>query len=280
MILDGKSLAASEKQNLATYIQSLSYKPGLATVLVGEDPASQIYVQSKIRACNEIGIESYPVYLPQTTTTDQLIACITALNEDIRVHGILVQLPLPPSIDTPAVILAIDPKKDVDCFHPINLGRLFNMDSVVKPCTPMGILQLIGTIPSFSLAGMKSLIIGAGNIVGKPMSLLLLQRDATVAIAHKKTKDLKELTLWADVIISATGHPNLITADMVKKDSVVIDVGIHRENGKIVGDCDFENLKDKALAITPVPGGVGPMTIVNLMRNTVALSMDDTTTCR
>ena len=274
MILDGKSLAASEKQNLATHIQSLTFKPGLATILVGEDAASQIYVQSKIRACNEVGIESYPIFLPLSTTTEELITIIMKLNEDNRVHGILVQLPLPQTIDTPSAIQAIDPKKDVDCFHPTNLGRLFSTKSLIQPCTPAGILQLIGTIPAFSLAGMKSLIIGAGNIVGKPMSLLLLQQEATVAVAHIKTKDLKELTLWADLIISATGHPHLITANMVKEGAVIVDVGIHRKDNKIVGDCDFQSLKDKALAITPVPGGVGPMTIVNLLRNTVTLALN------
>ncbi|MGL5255177.1 MAG: bifunctional 5,10-methylenetetrahydrofolate dehydrogenase/5,10-methenyltetrahydrofolate cyclohydrolase [Brevinema sp.] len=272
MILDGNSLAASEKQNLAMHIKSLSFKPGLATILVGDDSASRIYVQSKIRSCDEVGIASYPIFLPENTTTEEIIACISKLNSDADIHAILVQLPLPPTVDTSAVILSIDPKKDVDCFHPTNLGRLFNMNSFIKPCTPMGILQLIGTIPHFSLVGTKSLIIGAGNIVGKPMSLLLLQEQATIAVAHKQTKNLKELTLWADVIISATGSPRLVKADMVKEGCVIIDVGIFREGKKIVGDCDFENIKDKARAITPVPGGVGPMTIINLLKNTVILA--------
>lgn len=273
MILDGKSLAVSETKKLAAEIKNRPFTPGLATVLVGEDPASRIYVGAKMKACAEAGIASFPLSLPASISTEGLLGEISKLNARKDVHGILVQLPLPAHIDEEAVIEAIAPSKDVDCFHPFNIGRLFSGYGGLIPCTPAGILHLIGTVPLFSLEGKKALMIGASNIVGKPMGILLLNKKATLTVAHKATKDLKELCLWADIIISATGVPRLIKGSMVNEGTVLIDVGIHRSaSGEICGDFDFSALKDKALALTPVPGGVGPMTILYLLKNTLGLA--------
>lgn len=277
MILNGKNILEEELKKFPSFVKTIKVRPGLAAILVGDDPASLVYVRSKIKACLAAGFDSFPLFLPRETTQTELLEYIYSFNNDPRIHGILVQLPLPPHIEEQAVIEAIIPHKDVDCFHPSNLGRLFSGLSSFSPCTPAGIIHLIGTIEGYSLVGKKALIVGASNIVGKPMGVMLLQKQATLAIAHKQTKDLKELTLWADIIISSTGVPHLIGPDMVQDGVVLIDVGMHRNqeaDGRfcLVGDINFEALHHKARAITPVPGGVGPMTILHLMKNTFYLA--------
>ena len=253
--------------------------PGLAVVLVGDDPASQIYVGMKDKKCVELGINSYQHILPADTTQEQLMAKIRELNADDNVSGILVQLPLPRHLDESAVIKAIDPDKDVDCFHPFNLGKMIIGEADLLPATPAGIHQMM-VRSGIKIAGKHVVIVGRSNIVGKPLANILMQKDenadATVTVVHSRTANFSELTKMADILIVAIGKPKLITADMVKEGAVIIDVGTNRiddptaENGKrLVGDVDFDSVKDKVSAITPVPGGVGPMTICMLMSNTV-----------
>ena len=253
--------------------------PGLAVVLVGDDPASQIYVGMKDKKCVELGINSYQHILPADTTQEQLMARIRELNADDNVSGILVQLPLPRHLDESAVIKAIDPDKDVDCFHPFNLGKMIIGEADLLPATPAGIHQMM-VRSGIKIAGKHVVIVGRSNIVGKPLANILMQKDenadATVTVVHSRTANFSELTKMADILIVAIGKPKLITADMVKEGAVIIDVGTNRiddptaKNGKrLVGDVDFDSVKDKVSAITPVPGGVGPMTICMLMSNTV-----------
>ena len=280
-LIDGKAVAAQIREGLAAEIAELKAQgktPGLAVVLVGEDPASQVYVGSKVRACEELGIYSQKWELPADTTQEQLVELIHQLNADDRIHGILVQSPPPPHIDEEAVILNIDPRKDVDGFHPVNVAKLVLEDEEgFVPCTPLGCMELLKAydIPT---AGKHAVVIGRSLIVGKPMANLLVSKkaNATVTIAHSRTADLPAVCRTADIIVAAVGRPEMVTADYVKDGAVVIDVGINRiadetrpRGYRIVGDVDFEAVKDKCSAITPVPGGVGPMTIAILMANTV-----------
>ena len=271
-ILDGKALAAEIRSEVKTQVAALAEKgvsTALAVILVGDDSASQVYVRNKIKACADTGIRSLEFRMPAETTQQQLLAKIAELNADESVDGILVQLPLPKQINADAVISAIDPAKDVDGFHVANAGALVTGKQGFVPCTPFGVMRLIeksGVDPR----GKSAVIVGRSNIVGKPMALLLLAADATVTVAHSRTPDLCAVTRNADILVAAVGRAKLIKADMVKPGAVVIDVGMNRdENGKLCGDVDFAEVKEIAGSITPVPGGVGPMTIAMLMQNTV-----------
>lgn len=271
-ILDGKALAAEIRSEVKTQVAALAEKgvsTALAVILVGDDSASQVYVRNKIKACADTGIRSLEFRMPAETTQQQLLAKIAELNADESVDGILVQLPLPKQINADAVISAIDPAKDVDGFHVANAGALITGKQGFVPCTPFGVMRLIeksGVNPR----GKSAVIVGRSNIVGKPMALLLLAADATVTVAHSRTPDLSAVTRNADILVAAVGRAKLIKADMVKPGAVVIDVGMNRdENGKLCGDVDFAEVKEIAGSITPVPGGVGPMTIAMLMQNTV-----------
>ena len=271
-LLNGKDLAQKLQQEMTQEVTELKEKglqPGLAVILVGEDPASQVYVRNKERAANNIGMYSVVYRLPETTSEADLIAKIEELNHDDKVHGILVQLPLPKHIDEDLVLDTIDPAKDVDGFHPMNLGNLFAGKPTMIPCTPAGIMELI-KLSGLDLAGKNAVIIGRSNIVGKPMAHLLLQANATVTICHSKTKDLPKVAKQADVLVVAIGRANFVTADFVKEGAVVIDVGINRDdNNKLTGDVKFDEVAPLTSYITPVPGGVGPMTITMLMRQTI-----------
>lgn len=280
-LIDGKKVAADVRARLVKEIEELKaagHTPGLAVVLVGEDPASQVYVGSKVKACAELGIYSQKWALPAETTQEELVQLIHQLNADDRIHGILVQSPPPPHIDEEAVILNIDPRKDVDGFHPVNVAKLVLEDETgFVPCTPLGCMELLAAygIPT---AGKHAVVIGRSMIVGKPMANLLVSKkaNATVTIAHSRTADLPGLCRTADILVAAVGRPEMVKADYVKPGAVVLDVGINRiedatrpRGYRIVGDVDFEAVKDSCSAITPVPGGVGPMTIAMLMANTV-----------
>ena len=246
--------------------------PCLAVVLVGENSASKVYVNNKKKACEVCGISSLSYELPESTTEAELLELIQKLNEDKKINGILVQLPLPKHIDESKVILAISPEKDVDCFHPQNVGALHTGGKGFLPCTPAGILELIKR-SGYDITGKECVVIGRSNIVGKPVAMLLLKENGTVTICHSKTKNLPEVCKRADIIVVATGKRNTLTKDMVKEGAIVIDVGMNRnEEGKLCGDVDFENVKEKVEAITPVPGGVGPMTIAMLMKNCLTAS--------
>jgi methylenetetrahydrofolate dehydrogenase (NADP+)/methenyltetrahydrofolate cyclohydrolase len=272
VILDGKALSNKIKEELKQENKILKEKglvPGLAVILVGEDPASQTYVNSKDKACQAIGIYSEKITMPQQTSQEELLSKIAQLNEDERIHGILVQLPLPKHINTKEVIQAIKPEKDVDGFHECNVGKLVIDEETFVPCTPLGIMKILEEY-DINPVGLNACVVGRSNIVGKPMMNLLLNAGATPTITHSKTKDLKAHTLQADLLVVGIGKANFITADMVKEGAIVIDVGINRlENGKLTGDVDFEKVSEKASFITPVPGGVGPMTIAMLLQNTV-----------
>jgi methylenetetrahydrofolate dehydrogenase (NADP+)/methenyltetrahydrofolate cyclohydrolase len=281
-ILDGKKIAATIQQELVERIQRLKEKgitPGLAAVLVGDNPASAIYVQSKTRMCQQLGLFSETVRLSQDTTQSALLDCIGKLNADSRFHGILVQLPLPKQISEQEVLEAVAPEKDVDGFHPLNRGRLQRGEKTFVPCTPAGVYELIRR-SDISLSGKHVVILGRSQIVGLPLAVLLVQKNpganATVTVCHSATKNLSEITASADVVVAAIGRPQFVTAEMVRPGAVVIDVGINRiadptsEKGyRIVGDVNFDRVKERVAAITPVPGGVGPMTIIMLMHNTV-----------
>lgn len=266
-VLDGKALAAKMKEELAEKTKELSRKPGLAVILVGDNPASRVYVTSKRKDCEECGYYSEEYTLPAETPETDLLDLIEVLNGREEIDGILVQLPLPKHMDEKKVLLAIDPGKDVDGFHPMNVGKLVSGEEGFLPCTPSGVIELMeeyGVNP----AGKHCVILGRSNIVGKPMALLMLRKDATVTVCHSKTPNLTEICQSADILIAAVGRRGLVTADMVKEGAVVIDVAINRdENGKLCGDCDKE-IYEKASAFTPVPGGVGPMTRAVLMKNT------------
>lgn len=270
--IDGKSLAKALRQEIAANVTSLKGQgihPGLAVVLVGEDPASQVYVGHKAKACNEVGIYSEIHTLPSSTTQTELLELINKLNLTENIHGILVQLPLPGHLNEKEVIMAISPKKDVDGFHPINAGALAIGEKGFVPCTPKGCIYMLKSL-GVDLSGKKAVVVGRSNIVGKPMSFLMLQENATVTICHSRTKNLAEETRQADILIAAIGRANFITADMVKEGAIVLDVGINRLNdGKLAGDVDFDNVASKTSWITPVPGGVGPMTIAMLLVNTL-----------
>lgn len=271
-IIDGKAVSASVKEAVAKEAAVLKEKGilvGLAVVIVGNDPASRVYVNNKKKACVACGIESYEYALPEETTEEELLALVEKLNGDPAVNGILVQLPLPRQIDEHRIIEAISPKKDVDAFHAVNVGKIMIGDFDFLPCTPSGCMDLIDST-GVPVEGKRCVVIGRSNIVGKPMAMLLLHRNGTVTICHSKTKNLKEICREADILVAAVGRPNFVTADMVKEGAVVIDVGMNRlENGKLCGDVDFEGVSKVAGWITPVPGGVGPMTIATLMRNTL-----------
>jgi methylenetetrahydrofolate dehydrogenase (NADP+)/methenyltetrahydrofolate cyclohydrolase len=275
MIIDGKKIAENLRQTLKKQIQQIpsnQVKPGLTVILIGEDPASQIYVRNKEKFANEIGINSNVLRFDSSITEEALLQEIHKLNQDKMVHGILVQLPLPKHINSKNIISQIDSNKDVDGFHPINVGNLSSGSDALVPCTPYGCYLLLKEVIS-DFTGLNAVIIGRSNINGKPMMQLLLKENCTVTITHSKTKNLQQICQGADILVASVGIANLVKEDWVKPDCVVIDVGINRveENGskKIVGDVDFENLKDKVKAITPVPGGVGPMTISCLLQNTL-----------
>ena len=271
-ILDGKAVSLKVKESVkvrADELKKFGVEPTLAVVLVGEDKASQTYVRAKEKACNEYGIKSVAHRLSENTTQNELLALINVLNLDDSIHGILVQLPLPKHIDTNIVLAAIDPRKDVDGFHAVNVGKLVSGLDGFVPCTPLGVMEILKEY-GIDVAGLNAVVIGRSNIVGKPMANLLLNASATVTITHSKTKNLKEICKNADLIVAAIGKPFFLKADMVKDGAVVVDVGINRlDDGRLVGDVDFENVAPKCSYITPVPGGVGPMTIAMLLNNTI-----------
>ncbi|MDG6249964.1 bifunctional methylenetetrahydrofolate dehydrogenase/methenyltetrahydrofolate cyclohydrolase FolD [Methanocalculus sp.] len=270
MILDGKKTSEKRLALLREKIEESGLYPRLATVLVGEDPASQLYVKMKHKACERVGIGSIGVELDAGASTQDVLDAVHRLNLDPMISGILVQLPLPKQIDTHAVIEAVDPLKDVDGFHPTNLGRLFSGSPRFSPCTPLGVMTLLSEY-GIDPAGKNAVVIGRSIEVGRPMAALLTNADATVTIAHSKTKDLASITQRAEILVAAVGRPRFVTADMVGWGATVIDIGTnYDENGKLCGDVDFAMVEAKAKAITPVPGGVGPMTIATLMENTFA----------
>ena len=270
--MDGKALSAKVRSSILAETEELKKKgvtPGLAVIIVGNDPASEIYVRNKEKACAEVGFYSEKFALPAETTQQELNALVQELNARKDINGILCQLPLPGHLDDKEVINLIDPIKDVDAFHPVNVGAIMIGDYHFLPCTPAGIMELLHST-GIEIAGKKAVVIGRSNIVGKPMAMLLLHADATVEITHSKTANLKEITKEADILVAAVGRAKFVTADMVKEGAVVIDVGMNRdENGKLCGDVDFDSVAEKCSFITPVPGGVGPMTISMLMQNTL-----------
>lgn len=271
-IIDGKAVALNVKNQVKLECEALKEKgitPGLAVIIVGDDPASQVYVRNKEKACEECGFHSVKYALDANTTQQELNALIDELNNDDSINGILCQLPLPSHLDDKEVINRIDPIKDVDAFHPVNVGAIMIGDYNFLPCTPAGVMELIHST-GVELEGKKAVVMGRSNIVGKPMAMLLLHENATVEITHSKTKNLSEITSEADILVAAVGKAKFVKADMIKQGAVVIDVGMDRdENGKLCGDVDFEDVKEKCSYITPVPGGVGPMTIAMLMKNTL-----------
>ncbi len=271
LLIDGKVVSAQVLEELSARAQVMrahGIQPHLAVVLVGEDPASQIYVRTKEKGCEQVGIRSTVIRMPTDTAQDSLEAQVRALNEDADVHGILVQLPLPTPLDENRVLALIDPAKDVDGFHAMNAGRLFSGQPSLTPCTPKGCMALLSHY-NLPVAGKEAVVIGRSNIVGKPMAMLLLAANATVTICHSRTTNLAEQCRRADILVAAIGKPRFVTADMVKPGATVIDVGINRVDGKVVGDVDFEAVREVAGAITPVPGGVGKMTIAMLLSNTL-----------
>lgn len=271
-ILDGKALSARIKEDLAKETAKLKEKGidiGLAVIIVGDDPASRIYVNNKKKACEVCSIRSEEFALDKSTTEEELLKLIDTLNKRKDINGILVQLPLPDGIDSEKVLLSISPEKDVDAFHPVNVGKIMIGNFDFLPCTPAGVMELIH-LSGIDVSGKECVVVGRSNIVGKPQAMLLLHENGTVTICHSRTKNLKEVCRRADILVAAVGKPKFITADMVKEGAVVIDVGMDRdENGKLCGDVDYDEVSKVASAITPVPGGVGPMTIAMLMKNTV-----------
>lgn len=271
-LIDGKVISAAVKAEVAKETAELKSKgvtPGLAVIIVGEDPASKVYVANKEKACEQLGMASWKYALPENTTEEELIALINRLNADSKVNGILCQLPLPKHLNEELVINTIIPEKDVDAFHPQNVGKIMTGNYDFLPCTPAGIMEML-KYENIDITGKECVVIGRSNIVGKPMAMLLLHKNGTVTICHSRTKDLKEVCRRADILVAAVGRANFVTADMVKEGAVVIDVGINRlDNGKLCGDVNFAEVEPKASYITPVPGGVGPMTIATLMKNTL-----------
>lgn len=270
--IDGKAVSAQVRSQVAREVQELTEQgivPGLAVVIVGDDPASRTYVNNKKKACEQTGIHSEEYALPASTTQEELLSLVDRLNHKSDVHGILVQSPLPRGLDEKAVVEAIDPMKDVDAFHPANVGRIMIGNYSFLPCTPAGVIELLHAY-EIDIAGKDCVVIGRSNIVGKPMAMLLLHNNGTVTICHSKTHNLKEICSKADILVAAVGKPKFVTAEMVKPGAVVIDVGMDRdENGKLCGDVDFDQVETVASYITPVPGGVGPMTIAMLLKNTL-----------
>ncbi len=272
-IIDGKAISATIREEIAEKVKVLKEErgitPGLAVVIVGDDPASRVYVRNKHRACEQVGFASFGYELPADTTEEQLLALVEKLNRDERVHGILVQLPLPRHLDEEKILLAIDPAKDVDAFHPYNVGKIMIGNYDFLPCTPAGVMELLRR-SNIEIAGKECVIVGRSNIVGKPQAMLLLQANGTVTVCHSRTKDLREVCRRADILVAAIGKPEFFDASYVKEGVVVIDVGINRRaDGTLCGDVNFEDVAPHASFITPVPGGVGPMTIAMLMQNTL-----------
>ncbi|MGL5051755.1 MAG: bifunctional methylenetetrahydrofolate dehydrogenase/methenyltetrahydrofolate cyclohydrolase FolD [Fusobacteriaceae bacterium] len=273
MIIDGKKISAEIKKEIKFEVKKLEEikmrAPGLAVVIVGENKASQIYVNAKIKACHETGINSYKIEMSENSSEIEISKVIQQLNTDKSVDGILVQLPLPKGIDEKKIMEIVSSEKDVDCFSTKNIGEMFlNPEASIKPCTPAGIMELFNRY-NIELVGKNAVILGRSNIVGKPLSVLMINAGATVTVCNSKTKKLEEFTKNADIVISAVGQKDFLTEDMINKNTVVIDVGINRVDGKIYGDVDYENVSKKASFITPVPGGVGPMTIAMLLKNTL-----------
>ena len=277
-IIDGKEISAQIRAEISKKVKEYNSNtgnlPGLAVVIVGENPASQVYVRNKKKACEQVGFNSWVYEMPESTTQEELNSLIDRLNEDNAVHGILVQLPLPKHLDEEQVILRIRPDKDVDAFHPYNVGRITIGNPKFLPCTPAGIMELLHR-SNIEISGKECVVIGRSNIVGKPMALLLLSENGTVTVCHSKTRDLKEVCKRADILVVAIGKADFVTADMVKEGAVVIDVGMNRNaDGKLTGDVDFASVSEVASYITPVPGGVGPMTITMLLQNTLRAAED------
>lgn len=272
-IIDGKLISQQIREEIAQKVVDFNKKtgklPGLAVIIVGEDPASQVYVRNKKKACEQVGFYSRVYELPEATTQEELNALVEELNTDEKIHGILVQLPLPKHLNEEEVLLKINPEKDVDAFHPYNVGRITIGDPKFLPCTPAGVMQLLYR-SGIEISGKECVVVGRSNIVGKPMALLLLADNGTVTVCHSRTKDLKEVCRRADILVAAIGKADFFTADMVKEGAVVIDVGMNRRgDGKLTGDVDFASVEPVASYITPVPGGVGPMTITMLLQNTL-----------
>lgn len=272
-IIDGKKVSANVKERVRLECERLvkehGVTPGLAVVIVGDDPASRVYVNNKKKACELVGFKSEEYALPAETTQEELLSLVDTLNNKDDINGILVQLPLPKHLDDKSVIERISPKKDVDAFHAVNVGKIMLGEYDFLPCTPAGVMEMLHQY-EIPVEGKQCVVIGRSNIVGKPMGMLLLHENGTVTICHSRTANLKEVCQRADILVAAVGRAKFVTADMVKDGAVVIDVGMNRdENGKLCGDVDFENVKDKCSYITPVPGGVGPMTIATLMKNTI-----------
>ena len=276
VVIDGKQISSEIRKEITVDVSELKkqgIQPGLAVVLVGDDPASHVYVKNKEKGCDETGIDSYKFERPADMKEEDLLSLIDELNKDAKINGILVQLPLPGHIDEHKVLMAIDPKKDVDGFHPINVGKLVVGNAKLIPCTPRGTIELLKR-SGVEIEGKNAVIVGRSNIVGKPVSMLLLQENATVEICHSRTKDLSEHTRRADILVAAIGKPKFITKDMVKDGAAVIDVGVNRLDTGLCGDVDFDEVKEVASVITPVPGGVGPMTIAMLLKNTVTAAKE------
>ncbi len=270
-LIDGKAIALETRKALRPRVEALIEKgitPGLTVIMVGDNPASAVYVRNKEKASQKLGMNGTVLHLPEETVEEELIALVKKLNADDTVHGILVQLPLPKHIEEKKVLNAIDPQKDVDGFHPVNAGKLLIGEKAYVPCTPKGVIRLLKTT-GVELSGKNAVVIGRSNIVGKPMALLLLQENCTVTIAHSRTQNLSEITKQADILVAAVGKPNFVSGDMVKPGAIVIDVGINRVEDKLIGDVNFDEAKEVASFITPVPGGVGAMTIAMLMENAV-----------
>ena len=278
ILIDGKETAKAVRDEIWSEVEAFAAetgkRPGLAVVIVGEDPASQVYVRNKHKACAEVGMYSEVHELPADTDEETLLSLIARLNADEKINGILVQLPLPKHLDEKKVILAIDPKKDVDAFHPVNVGKIMIGDFTFAPCTPAGVMELLHHY-GIDVCGKHCVIIGRSNIVGKPQAMLMLKENATVTVCHSRTVGLADIVRGADIVVAAVGRPKFVTADMVKDGAVVVDVGINRTaEGKLCGDVDFEAVQPKAAYITPVPGGVGPMTITMLLKNTLAAARE------
>ena len=272
-IIDGKAISAEIRKEICEEVKSFEaengFLPGLAVIIVGENPASKVYVRNKKKACEDVGFYSEVIEMPEETSEEELLSVIDRLNNDKKIHGILVQLPLPKHINEESVLLKINPSKDVDAFHPFNVGKIMTGNYDLAPCTPAGVMELIRR-SGVEIRGKECVIVGRSNIVGKPQAMLMLAADATVTICHSRTKDLAAVCRRADILVAAIGKPNFFGADMVKDGAVVIDVGINRgEDGKLVGDVNFAEVEPKASYITPVPGGVGPMTITMLLKNTL-----------
>lgn len=278
ILIDGKETAKAVREKIHSEVEAFAAesgkRPGLAVVIVGEDPASQVYVRNKHKACAEVGMYSEVHALPADTDEETLLSLIARLNADEKINGILVQLPLPKHLDEKKVILAIDPKKDVDAFHPVNVGKIMIGDFTFAPCTPAGVMELLHHY-GIDVCGKHCVIIGRSNIVGKPQAMLMLKENATVTVCHSRTVGLADIVRGADIVVAAVGRPKFVTADMVKDGAVVVDVGINRTaEGKLRGDVDFDAVEPKAAYITPVPGGVGPMTITMLLKNTLSAARE------